>query len=83
MEDTEPVDDPRPEQPEDTDGNMGTILLILAIAAVGGGAGPGISRFTAPSSNGPQKRLRGGLQGTSWMPLTISRTIRCQDEDEV
>ena len=24
---------------QDTDGNMGTILLILAIAAVGGGAG--------------------------------------------
>ena len=39
VEDTEPVDDPEPEQPEDTDGNMGTILLILAIAAVGGGAG--------------------------------------------
>ena len=26
-------------KPEDTGGNMGTILLILAIAAVGGGAG--------------------------------------------
>ena len=39
VEDTEPVDDPVPEQPEDTGGNMGTILLILAIAAVGGGAG--------------------------------------------
>ena len=31
--------DPEPEQPEDTGGNMGTILLVLAIAAVGGGAG--------------------------------------------
>ena len=39
VEDTEPVDDPEPEQPEDKGGNMGTILLVLAIAAVGGGAG--------------------------------------------
>ena len=35
----EPVDDPEPEQPEDTGSNMETILLVLAIAAVGGGAG--------------------------------------------
>ena len=39
MEDTEPVTDPEPEQPEDRDGNTGTILLVLAIAAVGGGTG--------------------------------------------
>ena len=39
VEDTEPVDAPEPEQPEDTGGNMGTILIVLALAAVGGGAG--------------------------------------------
>ena len=39
VEDTEPVDDPELEQPEDTGNSMGPILLILAIAAVGGGAG--------------------------------------------
>ena len=39
VEDTEPVVDPEPEQPEDTDGNTGAILFILAIAVVGGGAG--------------------------------------------
>ena len=39
VEDTEPVDDPEPEQPEETGSSMGPILLILAIAAVGGGAG--------------------------------------------
>ena len=39
VEDTEPVANPEPEQPEDAGGNIGTILLILAVAAVGGGAG--------------------------------------------
>ena len=39
VEDTEPVGDPELEQPENTGGIMGTILLVLAIAAVGGGAG--------------------------------------------
>ena len=39
VEDAEPVTDPEPEQPENTGGNTGTILFVLAIAAVGGGAG--------------------------------------------
>ena len=34
-----PVIDPVPEQSDETDGNKGAILLILALAAVGGGAG--------------------------------------------
>ena len=39
VKDSEPVDDPEPEQAQDSHGNISTILLILAVAAVGGGAG--------------------------------------------
>ena len=38
-EDTGPADDPEPEQPQDEGGGMGTLLLILAVALIGGGAG--------------------------------------------
>lgn len=39
VEDTGPADDPEPEQPQDEGGGMGTLLLILAVALIGGGAG--------------------------------------------
>lgn len=39
VKDSELVDDPEPEQAQVAHGNTGTILLILAVAAVGGGAG--------------------------------------------
>ena len=39
VEDTGPADDLEPEQPQDEGGGMGTLLLILAVALIGGGAG--------------------------------------------
>lgn len=39
VKDSEPVEDPEPEQAQNSHGNIGTILLILAVAIVGGGAG--------------------------------------------
>ena len=37
VEDTEPVDDPEPEQPKVENNNIGTIILIVAVALIGGG----------------------------------------------
>ena len=36
VEDTEPVDDPEPEQPKLESNNTGTIILIVAVALIGG-----------------------------------------------
>ena len=36
VEDTEPVDDPEPEQPKAESSNTGTIILIVAVALIGG-----------------------------------------------
>ena len=39
VEDTGPAADPEPEQPQDEGGGIGTLLFILAVALIGGGAG--------------------------------------------
>ena len=39
VEDTGPADNLEPEQPQDEGGGMGTLLLILAVVLIGGGAG--------------------------------------------